>query len=327
MIHRSDALRAALFSCATAGILACSTPSEHLGSDESALKVCGKATIKGIDVYHGDNGGKPINWTAVKGAGITFAFAKATEGSSISDPMFSTNWAGMKSAGLVRGAYHFFHADVDPDVQATFFLSTVGLVAPGDLLVLDLETANGQSEATIAAHAATFLAKIESATGRKPILYVSPGFLMNFAGMGSYPLWVANYGVACPDIPAAWSTYTFWQNTGTGSLGPVTGALDLDSFNGTLEELQALGSGASLGDGGISNDSGVAPHDAGATPSGASTTTPPAADTAVDAGSVASPLPTGGCAVRPSDDRSTAAAAALMLLGLCTWRAGRRRNA
>jgi len=32
----------------------------------------------------------------------------------------------MKSAGLVRGAYHFFHADVDPTQQATFFLAAVG---------------------------------------------------------------------------------------------------------------------------------------------------------------------------------------------------------
>lgn len=92
--------------------------SEDVGTSESALVVCGQTTVKGIDVYHGDNNGQPINWMAVKTGGMSFAFAKATESTNFTDPEFATNWAGMKSAGLVRGAYHFFHSDQDPLAQA-----------------------------------------------------------------------------------------------------------------------------------------------------------------------------------------------------------------
>ncbi|HEX7604614.1 MAG TPA: GH25 family lysozyme, partial [Polyangiaceae bacterium] len=240
----SRLLRALLPVVAAAAAMSCSATSEDVGSNESALVVCGQTTVKGIDVYHGDNGGNPINWPAVKGAGISFAFAKATESTNFTDSAFATNWPAMKSAGLVRGAYHFFHADIDPVAQANFFLATVGAVSKGDLLVLDLEQMNGQTQQIVSAHALTFLATVKSATGVTPLLYTSPAFLSSFAGFGSYPLWVANYGVSCPNVPSPpWSTYTFWQSTGTGSLSVITGALDLDTFNGTLAQLIAFADG------------------------------------------------------------------------------------
>ena len=61
--------------------------------------------LSGIDVSHhqGD-----VDWNAVGQAGIAFAFAKSTEGDTFQDPQFGTNCAGMKEAGIIRGAYHFF---------------------------------------------------------------------------------------------------------------------------------------------------------------------------------------------------------------------------
>ncbi|NJK52148.1 MAG: hypothetical protein HC936_03745 [Leptolyngbyaceae cyanobacterium SU_3_3] len=61
--------------------------------------------LEGIDVsvYQGN-----IDWATVASQGIYYGFAKATEGASTTDPAFAKNWAGMKSVGLVRGAYHFF---------------------------------------------------------------------------------------------------------------------------------------------------------------------------------------------------------------------------
>ena len=66
--------------------------------------------FRGIDVshYQGD-----VDWAAVRAAGYTFAFTKATEGTDEVDPMFAANWAGIDSAGMTRGAYHFF----DPDAE------------------------------------------------------------------------------------------------------------------------------------------------------------------------------------------------------------------
>src|SRR5512142_3257654 len=85
---------------------ACS--SDEIGTNESPVTVCGQTTVKGLDVYHGDNGGNPINWSAVKSGGMSFAFCKATEGTTFVDSSFSTNWSGIEAAGMIRGAYHFF---------------------------------------------------------------------------------------------------------------------------------------------------------------------------------------------------------------------------
>ncbi len=271
--YDSDVTRRRQLALAFACACVCDCSVERLGSSESAVKVCGQTTVKGIDVYHGDNGGNAIDWNAVKTAGIDFAFAKATESTNFKDSAFAANWSGMKSAGLVRGAYHFFHADVDPAAQANYFLATVGALSPGDLLVLDLETTNGQTQATIAANAKTFLDTVKKASGVVPLLYTSPAFLTTFSGLGGYPLWVANYGVSCPDVPAAWTTYMFWQSSSTGSLPPITGALDLDSFNGTLAELHALGEPAS--DAGSDAQPQDAAQDASAPDTGSDASTPP----------------------------------------------------
>ena len=114
---------------------------EVTSTTEQAATVCGQTSVKGVDISHYDG---TIDWTQVKAAGISFAFAKATEGTSYVDPTFATNWAGMKAAGIVRGAYHFFDPAVDATSQVTYCLATVGTLEAGDLpIVLDFEQLNG----------------------------------------------------------------------------------------------------------------------------------------------------------------------------------------
>jgi len=48
----------------------------------------------GIDVSHHQG---TVNWPDVAKGGISFAYTKATEGSSFVDPLFDTNWIGMFS--------------------------------------------------------------------------------------------------------------------------------------------------------------------------------------------------------------------------------------
>jgi len=55
-----------------------------------------------------------------------------------------------------------------------------------------------------------------------------------------YSLWIANYGVAQPQVPRPWGTseWLFWQFTASGD-GPFYGVesleLDLNYFNGDAE--------------------------------------------------------------------------------------------
>ena len=71
--------------------------------------------LQGIDVSHYQGF---VNWKQVKAAGYAFGIAKATGGTRFVDSQFHNNWQGMREAGLVRGAYHFFHADENPIDQA-----------------------------------------------------------------------------------------------------------------------------------------------------------------------------------------------------------------
>lgn len=202
------------------------------------------STVQGIDVSHFQG---VVDWQQVAQAGMSFAFAKATEGITYTDPQFAVNWAGIQAAGLLRGAYHFFEANDDATAQAQHFLSMVQLAA-GDLPpVLDVETTAGVSNSQIWSGVSTWLQLVEQETGRQPILYTAPGFWSSHQpdlALTRYPLWLADYA-AQPTLPTGWTSWLFWQHSQTGSVAGVTGAVDLDLFNGTLEQLNALAQGGS----------------------------------------------------------------------------------
>jgi GH25 family lysozyme M1 (1,4-beta-N-acetylmuramidase) len=86
------------------------------------------------------------NWQEIGGwTGLTFGVCKATEATSYVDPTFGSNWANMRSEGVLRGAYHFFHPSLSPVEQAKFFVARVrdeGL-QDGDILVSDTEITVG----------------------------------------------------------------------------------------------------------------------------------------------------------------------------------------
>ncbi|HVF90945.1 MAG TPA: GH25 family lysozyme [Blastocatellia bacterium] len=195
----------------------------------------------GIDVSHFQGA---VNWDEVASAGSSFAFTKATEGLYTVDAMFAANWPAMKDAGLLRGAYHFFHASEDATAQANHFMATVQL-QPGDLPpVLDVESGglDGVSSSSLVEGMTTWLELVEQRTGFTPMLYVSPSFANEYleSKFGAYPLWVAEYGVAQPRTANGWETWTFWQHSQSGTISGVNGTVDLDTFTGPAVRLQAF---------------------------------------------------------------------------------------
>lgn len=196
-------------------------------------------TVQGIDVSHHQN---TIDWNQVGAAGYQFAFIKALEGITSFDPDFQANWAGAEAVGLLRGAYHFYHPDDDPQEQAEAFLS-IYQPSPGDLPpALDIEITDSQSASTIVQGIQVWLSTVAEKVGVPPILYTDPSFWKSLGTQqfGSYPLWIADYGVASPSIPAGWTRWTFWQYSETGSVSGITGTVDLNHFQGSLEELQGM---------------------------------------------------------------------------------------
>jgi lysozyme len=67
--------------------------------------------LRGIDVSHYQGN---IQWDKVAQANISFACAKATEGTTYIDPMFQQNWKGMQTNNITRCAYHFARPGTDP---------------------------------------------------------------------------------------------------------------------------------------------------------------------------------------------------------------------
>ncbi|MEM7353773.1 MAG: GH25 family lysozyme [Acidobacteriota bacterium] len=196
-------------------------------------------TYEGIDVshYQGD-----VDWEKVKAAGMTFAFAKASQGATNVDSKFSTNWAAMRQAGIVRGAYHFFDADVDATAQADHFIATVQLEA-GDLPpVIDAEVTDGVSTEGIDQGVQTWLDKVSAHYGVKPIVYSGASFITSHlsTGFNTYPLWLARYTSVVPEAPGDWSSWTFWQYSQSGDVDGVAGSVDRDRFQGTAEAWQSL---------------------------------------------------------------------------------------
>jgi lysozyme len=205
--------------------------------------------LPGIDVSH-HNG--TIDWKAVKGAGIKFAFAKASEGTTFVDSQFAANRAGAAAQHIAFGGYHFARPGgsstsgiaADAKAEADHFVDTVSPRAGNLLPVLDLETSGGLSIASLQTWTWAFLGEVVARIHEKPIIYSGNYFwatymgdTTRFADAGYKLLWVPNWTDAPqPRVPGKdWGGHgwTFWQYANCGDVPGVSGCADMDRFNGT----------------------------------------------------------------------------------------------
>jgi len=204
----------------------------------------------GIDVSH-HNG--DIDWAAVAGAKVGFVYIKTSQGVTGTDPKFATNWAGAGDNKLARGAYHFFSSSTKAEDQAAHFLSVYADRSDQDLpAVLDLEwdysqtrDANGNlvdgwaniSGHEIVSRAVAWLAAVEKATGKTPIIYTDFDWYNTRIGsagsvLSPYEVWVADYSSHSQqlDDPKTPGTHGWrlWQFTSKGTVPGISGPVDVD---------------------------------------------------------------------------------------------------
>ena len=298
------------FAVAASILLAgCTTPvTGSSGEDFPAVNdsvACAPAsTVEGVDLSDGQG---TVNWNSAYSDGIRFGLVKATQGTYNTQTLFDSNWSGMKSAGVIRGAYHFFDPTEDGADQANYFLSVVGTLSPGDLPpMLDIECPDSDdsclgwsggtgdaSGSTITSRMKDFLSTVQSATGRMPIIYTFGSYFsgadVTTTGLQTYPLNIADPTTSnCFNVPSPWSAATMWQYSWTGSVSGISGDVDRDRFLGDLTALEAFAGGSSSGsgsDGGSGSGSGI-------------TTTPP---NGCNSATLAAQVPSGTCVQSASD--------------------------
>jgi GH25 family lysozyme M1 (1,4-beta-N-acetylmuramidase) len=211
--------------------------------------LCSAATYpKGVDVSN--HQGPSIDWLQVAGAGYTFAFAKASEGTTFTDSTYAINRTGTNAAGLYFGAYHFAQPAGTSDAtitasaiaQADHFVN-VAQPRGGDLPpVLDLETANGLKQPALVKWTQAWLDEVAARTGASAMVYTSPSFWRTYLGdtnsvaTGGRHLWVAHWTTtSAPLVPASnWGGlgWSFWQWSDCLSVpGVPTKCVDGDRVN------------------------------------------------------------------------------------------------
>lgn len=200
-----------------------------------------KYEVKGADVsaYQGE-----IDWSVLASQNISFAFIKATEGSSFTDKSFAYNFDEAQKTSLAVGAYHFFSYDSSGEAQAENFINAVvpfdGMLPP----VIDLEF-YGDNEndppqrESVEKQLKTMLNLLEQHYKQKPVIYATEkSYKLYLSGdYEDYDIWIRNV-ITKPELSDG-REWVFWQYTNRGRLDGYNGKekyIDLNVFNGSAEE-------------------------------------------------------------------------------------------
>ncbi|WP_099365553.1 glycoside hydrolase family 25 protein [Sphingobacterium sp. 1.A.4] len=171
---------------------------------------------------------------------IDFIFVRATMGEKAKDSKFKSNWKSIKDKNKLRGAYHYFRPNENSIKQANNFIRTVKL-EPGDLPpVLDIEEMpRNQSMDSLKVGLKRWLIEVEKHFQVKPVLYSGDKYFADFLEkeFADYTLWIANYNFWVEKPKKHWN---IWQFSEKGTVNGIKGPVDLNMFNGDIEELEEL---------------------------------------------------------------------------------------
>lgn len=198
--------------------------------------------IHGIDVSRYQ---QKIDWKAVsevrhENMKIHFAFVKATEGKTLSDRYYAYNMDEARKHNILCGAYHYYKPNVNSKEQAKNFIDAVEL-KNGDLPpVLDIEEESPFGHENMKKGIKNWLEIVEKHYGVKPIIYTSNSFHRNYLSgkeFESYPFWIAHYYKNKIKTKSPW---IFWQHNDKAHIKGINACVDMNVFNGNLEELKCL---------------------------------------------------------------------------------------
>ena len=171
---------------------------------------------------------------------IDFVFIRATVGRDRKDFQFKRNWIGAKENKMIRGAYHYYRPNENSIEQADLFIKTVTL-QKGDLPpVLDIEKLpKNQSLDSLKKGLKRWLLRVENHYKVRPIIYTGERYYSDFLKeeFGEYLFWIANYNFYREKIEDDW---LFWQFTEKATVPGIKRTVDVNIYNGDLQQLQFI---------------------------------------------------------------------------------------
>ncbi|MCW2119468.1 glycoside hydrolase family 25 protein [Flavobacterium sp. 7A] len=195
----------------------------------------------GIDVseYQGN-----IKWSYVDTLENTypihFVLIRATVGSDRLDKKYTKNWEGSKKNKMIRAAYHYYRPNENSIDQAELFIKNVQL-SKGDLPpVLDIEKLpKNQSVERLKVGLKRWLTYVEAHYHVRPIIYTGEKYYDDFLKeeFSDYLFWIANYNFYREEMDNDW---LFWQFTEKASVPGIKGNVDVNIYNGDLQQLQFI---------------------------------------------------------------------------------------
>ncbi len=200
--------------------------------------------VRGIDVSHHQGS---IDWRAVAGDDVAFAFIKATEGGDYVDPRFEENWVGSAKAGIPRGAYHFFTQCRTGSVQADNFIRTVPKDRRALPHVIDVEHMGPCKQSwqtqNVVSEIAVFLNRLEAHYGRRPLIYTTREFHDAYLTnqFSDEVFWIRSL-IFPPQFRR--SQWIVWQFHNRGRRAGISGPVDLNVVRDKEHALSGLLGGA-----------------------------------------------------------------------------------
>jgi lysozyme len=208
------------------------------------------------------NNNTVTDWS-VLAQNVGFVFLKVADGDvrqGTDGSLIKTRITAARGAGITLAPYQFARVAAPSNrerngriecAMSIHFAFVAGWPQPGDLpLAYDFEgeSLNAQPVAKCAKHLLQWINTYEFTMQHKPILYGPPSVWNQIvpelgpeqrAQVAACPLWLADWTPPA-DVPAPWSTWSFWQYTDKGTVPGTSGTVDMNHFSGSQTDLAAL---------------------------------------------------------------------------------------
>ena len=196
-------------------------------------------TLQGIDISSYQN---ITDYNELAKNKLSFCYIKATEGIIGINPIFKQQFKGItENTGILTGAYHFFHFEQDPTIQANHFCDTIREVCFTLPPVIDIEQPKPTlSPKDYSKAVSKFIGVVTNVFGNCGI-YSEAWYIQSY--LDNPTQFSANFNWAAGKaVPFTTNSLAFFQVGTSKSLIGIN-EVDVDVFYGDIDQLFAMAGG------------------------------------------------------------------------------------